>query len=111
MEDSDLQEEILDGKVWKAWKPYGPDLGIAALDGLFVLDDDPVAAITSGEDENENDEESEDESESVGDVLTLGSLDYQLCVLLLTVYLQLLTYYIAASGTATSQLLSPTLMH
>ncbi|SJL05230.1 uncharacterized protein ARMOST_08596 [Armillaria ostoyae] len=68
VEDSDPQEEILDGKVWKVQKPYGQDLGIMALDSLFILDDDPTEATTSGEDENEDsDEESEKESESMGD--------------------------------------------
>ncbi len=53
VEDSDPKEKVLDSKVQKAWKPYGDDLGIPALDGLFVLDTDPVAVDTSGEDESE----------------------------------------------------------
>ncbi|PBK71391.1 hypothetical protein ARMSODRAFT_1017292 [Armillaria solidipes] len=63
VEDSDPEEKVLDGKVQKAQKPYGPDLGIAALDGLFILDDDLAVATTSGE--GESDEESENELESV----------------------------------------------
>ncbi len=53
VEDSDPEEKILDGKVRKAQKPYGDDLGIPALDGLFVLDTDPAAVDTSGEDDGE----------------------------------------------------------
>ncbi len=52
VEDLDLEEKILDGKVWKGLKPYGDDLGIPALDNLFVLESDPMAA-TSGEDKDE----------------------------------------------------------
>ncbi len=40
VEDSDLGEKVLNGKVRKSWKPYGKDLGIPVLDGLFVLDGD-----------------------------------------------------------------------
>ncbi len=42
VEDSDPDKKVLDGKVQKAMKPYGDDLGILALDNLFVLDLDPV---------------------------------------------------------------------
>ncbi len=54
VEDLDPDEKVLDGKVRKAKKPYGDDLGISALDNLFVLDPDPVAVNTSGEDEDED---------------------------------------------------------
>ncbi|SJL04358.1 uncharacterized protein ARMOST_07724 [Armillaria ostoyae] len=63
VEDSDLGEKLLDGKVRKLWKPYGKDLGIPILDGLFVLDGDPVGATTS-EGEDEESDEGEEESES-----------------------------------------------
>ncbi len=53
VEDSDLEEKVLDGKVRKPWKPYSKDLGIPALDGLFVLDGDPAGATTSEEDGDE----------------------------------------------------------
>ncbi len=53
VEDSDPKEKVLDGKVRKVRKPYGDDLDIPALDGLFVLDTDPAAVDTSGEDEGE----------------------------------------------------------
>ncbi len=53
VEDSDPKEKVLDSKVRKARKPYGDDLGIPALDGLFVLDTDPMAVDTSGEDDGE----------------------------------------------------------
>ncbi len=70
MEDLDLAE-VCTGKVCKAWKPYGPDLGIEALDKLFILADDPAAASTDGEEksgESEDDEESGSGSESREDV-------------------------------------------
>ncbi len=66
VEDSDPKEKVLDGKVQKAWKPYGDDLGIPALDGLFVLEMDPVAVVTSGEDESEGSGDSQG-SESTED--------------------------------------------
>ncbi|SJL03615.1 uncharacterized protein ARMOST_06972 [Armillaria ostoyae] len=75
VEDLDPQEEILDGKVRKAWKPYEPDLGIAALDSLFILDNDPKRATTS-ENEDEDSLESEEELESMRgeeDVLVEGA--------------------------------------
>ncbi len=53
VEDSDLDKKVLDGKVWKAMKLYRDNLGIPALDNLFVLDLDPTAVNTSGEDEDE----------------------------------------------------------
>ncbi len=53
VEDLDPEEKVLDGKVRKVWKPYGDDLGIPTLDGLFVLETDPMAVVTSGEDESE----------------------------------------------------------
>ncbi len=49
VEDSDPEEKILDGKVWKGRKLYGDDLGIPTLNNLFVLEVDPTGA-TSGED-------------------------------------------------------------
>ncbi|PBK67352.1 hypothetical protein ARMSODRAFT_1020832 [Armillaria solidipes] len=57
VEDLDLGEKIPDGKVQKAWKPYGKDLGIPALDGLFVLDGDSTRATTSEEEEDEESDE------------------------------------------------------
>ncbi len=66
VEDSDPEEKVLDGKVQKVQKPYGDDLGIPALDGLFVLETDPVAVVTSGEDESEGSGDSQG-SESVED--------------------------------------------
>ncbi|SJL16827.1 uncharacterized protein ARMOST_20356 [Armillaria ostoyae] len=63
VEDSDLWEEILDGKVQKVQKPYRPDLSIAALDGLFLLDNDPKGVTTSEDDEDSLEGE---ESESAG---------------------------------------------
>ncbi len=62
VEDSDLEEKVLDGKVQKGWKLYGDDLGIPALDNLFVLEMDPAAAA-SGEDKGETSGEG---SESLG---------------------------------------------
>ncbi len=50
VEDSDPKEKILDSKVQKVWKLYGDDLGISALDNLFVLKVDPMAVDTSRED-------------------------------------------------------------
>ncbi len=47
-------------------KPYRDDLGIPALDGLFVLETDPVVVDTSGEDEGEESGNSQG-SESVED--------------------------------------------
>lgn len=70
MEDSDPAEEVRSGKVCKAWKPYGPDLGIEALDKLFVLADDSTAASMDGDEgsgESEEDEGSGSGSGSVGD--------------------------------------------
>ncbi len=67
VEDSDPGEIILNGKVQKLWKPYGKDLGIPALDGLFVLDEDPMGATTSEGDGDEESGESEEESESAED--------------------------------------------
>ncbi|SJL00111.1 uncharacterized protein ARMOST_03423 [Armillaria ostoyae] len=63
VEDSDLGEKVLDGKVWKSRKPYGKDLGIPVLDSLFVLDSESVGATTS----EEEDEESEEGLESTED--------------------------------------------
>ncbi len=90
VEDSDLEEKVLDGKVQKPWKPYGKDLGIPALDGLFILDGDSMGVTTSEGDGDESGE-SEEESESVednrnvpaggtedvemGEVADVGSLD------------------------------------
>ncbi|SJL12780.1 uncharacterized protein ARMOST_16211 [Armillaria ostoyae] len=61
VEDSDPGEKVLDGKVWKSQKLYGKDLGISALDSLFILDGDSVGGTTS---EDEESDESEEESES-----------------------------------------------
>ncbi len=66
VEDSDPEEKVVDGKVQKSMKPYGKDLGIPALDGLFVLDGDPVGATTSEGDEDEKSQSGE-ESESAED--------------------------------------------
>ncbi len=44
----------------------GTDLGIPALDGLFVLETDPTVVVTSGEDESEGSGDSQG-SESVED--------------------------------------------
>ncbi|PBK71763.1 hypothetical protein ARMSODRAFT_1016753 [Armillaria solidipes] len=61
VEDSDPGEKISDGKVRKSQKPYRKDLGIPALDSLFVLDGDSAGATTS---EDEESDEGEKESES-----------------------------------------------
>ncbi len=52
VEDLDPEEKILNGKVQKGQKPYGDDLGIPALDNLFVLESDSVGVVTSEEDED-----------------------------------------------------------
>ncbi|KAK0437056.1 hypothetical protein EV421DRAFT_1978720 [Armillaria borealis] len=59
VEDSDPGEKVLNGKVQKSRKPYGKDLGIPALDGLFVLDGDSMGATTSEDEESDESEESE----------------------------------------------------
>ncbi len=66
VEDSDPEEKVLDGKVRKVRKPYRDNLGIPALDGLFVLETDPAAMDTSGEDEGEESGDSQG-SESAED--------------------------------------------
>ncbi len=81
VEDSDPEEKVLDGKVRKPWKPYGKDLGIPALDGLFVLNGDPTGATTSERDGDEESGESEEESESAEDdrnVLAGGTEDVEM---------------------------------
>ncbi|SJL06598.1 uncharacterized protein ARMOST_09940 [Armillaria ostoyae] len=62
VEDLDLREKVLDGKVRKSWKLYRKDLGIPALDSLFILDGDSAGGTTS---EDEESDEGEEESESV----------------------------------------------
>ncbi len=68
VEDSDPEEKVLDGKVRKGWKPYGDDLGIPALDNLFILETDPEAA-TSGEDKGETSGEGSESSGGEGKAL------------------------------------------
>ncbi len=72
VEDSDPEEKILNGKVWKAWKLYEDDLGIPALDDLFILDLDPMAVITSWEDKNKNNGEGLESTGNEGEVLVGG---------------------------------------
>ncbi|PBK77864.1 hypothetical protein ARMSODRAFT_1010503 [Armillaria solidipes] len=66
MEDSDPEAEISDGKIRKGQKPYGDNLGIPALNNLFILDMAPKEE-DSEKDEDEDSKESEDESESTKD--------------------------------------------
>lgn len=68
VEDSDLGENILNGKVRKLWKPYGDDLGIPALDDLFILENDPAVALTSGGNEDEDSLEELESAEDEADV-------------------------------------------
>ncbi len=68
VEDSDVDEKVLDGKVQKAMKPYRDDLGIPAFNNLFVLDLDPTAVNTSEEDEDEDSVEESDSTEDEGEV-------------------------------------------
>ncbi len=69
VEDLDPKE-----KVRKAWKPYGDDLGIPTLDDLFVLETDPAAVVTSGEDESEGsgDSQGPESAEDEGKALAGG---------------------------------------
>ncbi len=55
----------MDGKVQKGWKLYRDNLGIPALDNLFVLESDSMRVVASGEDEDES-ENSGEGSESIG---------------------------------------------
>lgn len=65
VEDLDPEEKILNSKVQKGRKLYEDDLGIPALDNLFVLESDPMTVVTSGEDEDES--ENSQRLESMGD--------------------------------------------
>ncbi len=71
VKDLNPGEKVLNSKVQKLWKPYRKDLGIPALDGLFVLDvvlDGDSAEVTTSEgDGDEESGESEEESESIED--------------------------------------------
>ncbi len=81
VEDSDPEEKVPDGKVQKLRKPYRKDLGILALDGLFILDGDPAGATTSEEDGDEKSGESEEELETVednGNALAGGTQDVEM---------------------------------
>ncbi len=53
VEDSDLEEKVLGGKQRNMWKLYRDDLGIAALDSLFVLVLGSVEGTSGEEDEDE----------------------------------------------------------
>ncbi len=60
VEDLDPVEEVMSGKQRKAWKPYGDDLGIPALDNLFVMESG--SAGDSSDEEGEGDEHEHSES-------------------------------------------------
>ncbi len=55
MEDLDPEENILSGKQQKVWKPYRDDLGIPALDSLFVMESESTEGSSDVDDDN-NDE-------------------------------------------------------
>ncbi len=59
VEDSDPVEEVMGGKWRKAWKPYGDDLGIPALDNLFVMESDSTGDSSDDEEDGDEDEHSE----------------------------------------------------
>ncbi|KAK0449947.1 hypothetical protein EV421DRAFT_1732176 [Armillaria borealis] len=77
VEDSDLGEKVLDGKVRKLWKPYSRDLGIPALDGLFVLDGDS-AGVTISEDEESDESEELESAEDDKNALVGGTEDVEM---------------------------------
>ncbi len=72
VEDSDPAEEVMGGKRRKVWKPYGNDLGIPALDNLFVMESGSAGDSSGEEDDgHEHSESREDEAVvpvGVGDV-------------------------------------------
>ncbi|KAK0455152.1 hypothetical protein EV421DRAFT_1730171 [Armillaria borealis] len=77
VEDSDPGEKVLDGKVRKSQKPYSRDLGIPALDGLFVLDGDSAGTTTS-EDEKSDESEDLESAEDDKDALAGGTEDVEM---------------------------------